>query len=200
MQDDQMSNKCLLVLVHKFYRDRWVTSHVVPRKGADQWASKMASHYLKLTGLQIFGGGEETAREAGQHRGEDGGDRRWRERFQCCRSGPLEVKSRRLSFRTHRSSVRTCSPQVYCGSCARNKSSGRGYMFSAGLFEVLCAQQAVSPGIHLLRRFTMVFGAPQTVSPGRHLHRMFTLFSTRRTQCGLRLECFQCALMLIWSA
>ena len=80
-QDDQMSNKCLRVLVHKFYRDRWVTSHVVPRKGADQWASKMVSHDLKLSGLQSFGGGEEAAREAGQYRGEHGGERRWRECF-----------------------------------------------------------------------------------------------------------------------
>ena len=33
------TNVCLLLL-HKFYRDRWATSHVVQRKGADQWASK----------------------------------------------------------------------------------------------------------------------------------------------------------------
>ena len=85
VQDDQMSNKCLRVLVDKFYRDRWVISHVVPRKGADQWASKMASHDLKLSGLQSFGGGEEAAQEAGQYRGEDGGERRWRECFQCYR-------------------------------------------------------------------------------------------------------------------
>ena len=41
--------------------------------------------------------------------------------------------SRRLSSRTRRGSLRTFSPQVYCGSCARNRSSSRGYMFSAGL-------------------------------------------------------------------
>ena len=67
------------------------------------------------------------------------------------------------------------------------------YRFVVGF---VCAPQTVSQGIHLHRLvYTCFFvRATHTVSPGMHLHRRFTLFSTRRTQCGLRLECFQCAL------
>ena len=35
-------------------RDIWVTSRVLPRQGADQWASKIAAHDLEVSGLQSF--------------------------------------------------------------------------------------------------------------------------------------------------
>ena len=43
VEDDRMSDRCLPILVHKFYKDRWVTSHVVEHKGADEWATKVAA-------------------------------------------------------------------------------------------------------------------------------------------------------------
>ena len=36
VEDDSMSDKCLPILVHKSYKDRWVTIHVVEHKGADE--------------------------------------------------------------------------------------------------------------------------------------------------------------------
>ena len=44
VEDDRVSDKCLPILVHKFYEDRRVTSHVVEHKEADEWAAKMATH------------------------------------------------------------------------------------------------------------------------------------------------------------
>jgi len=30
VEDEKLSSKCLPILARKFYKDRWVTSHVVP--------------------------------------------------------------------------------------------------------------------------------------------------------------------------
>ena len=49
-----MSDKCLRILVRKFYKDRGVTSHVVEHKGADEWAAKVATHDILLSGLKEF--------------------------------------------------------------------------------------------------------------------------------------------------
>ena len=49
-----MSDRCLPILVHKFYKDRWVTSHVVEHKGADEWATKVAAQDILLSGLKDF--------------------------------------------------------------------------------------------------------------------------------------------------
>ena len=54
VEDDKLSDKCLPILVHKFTQDRWVTSHVVPRKGADSWAVKVSAADIQLSGLQHF--------------------------------------------------------------------------------------------------------------------------------------------------
>ena len=54
VEDDRMSDKCLPILVHKFYKDSWATSHVVEHKGADQWAAKVATHDILLSGLTEF--------------------------------------------------------------------------------------------------------------------------------------------------
>ena len=51
---EKISSKCLPILVHKFYSDRWVTSHVVPRKGIDEWAMKASAFDLEASGLQEF--------------------------------------------------------------------------------------------------------------------------------------------------
>ena len=51
---DRMSDKCLPIFVHKLYNDRWVTSHVVANKGADEWAAKAAAHDILLSVLQEF--------------------------------------------------------------------------------------------------------------------------------------------------
>ena len=50
VEDECLSTMCLPVLVHKF-SDRWVTSHVVPKKGADPWAVKIAAHDLEQFGM-----------------------------------------------------------------------------------------------------------------------------------------------------
>ena len=49
-----MSDRCLPILVHKFYKDRWVTSHVAEHKGADEWATKVAAQDILLSGLKDF--------------------------------------------------------------------------------------------------------------------------------------------------
>ena len=54
VEDDRMSDRCLPILVHKFYKDRWVTSHVVEHKGADEWATKVAAQDILLSGLKDF--------------------------------------------------------------------------------------------------------------------------------------------------
>ena len=54
VEDEKLSDKCLPILVHKFHQDRWVTSHVVPRKGADEWAVTVASADLEQSGLSKF--------------------------------------------------------------------------------------------------------------------------------------------------
>ena len=38
VEDDRISDSCLSIL-----KDRWVTSHVVEHKGADEWATKVAA-------------------------------------------------------------------------------------------------------------------------------------------------------------
>ena len=54
VEDDRMSDRCLPILVHKFYKDRWVTSHVVEHKGADEWVTKVAAQDILLSGLKDF--------------------------------------------------------------------------------------------------------------------------------------------------
>ena len=54
VEDDRMSDKCLPILVHKFYKERWVTSHVVAHKGADEWAAMVATHDILLSGFNEF--------------------------------------------------------------------------------------------------------------------------------------------------
>ena len=54
VEDDRMSDKCLPILVHKFYKDRWVMSHVGEHRGADEWAAKVATHDILFSGLQEF--------------------------------------------------------------------------------------------------------------------------------------------------
>ena len=54
VEDEKLSSKCLPILVHKFYKDRWVTSHVVPKKGEDSYAVKQAARDLEQSGLQNF--------------------------------------------------------------------------------------------------------------------------------------------------
>ena len=54
VEDDRMSDRCLPILVHKSYKDRWVTSHVVEHKGADEWATKVAAQDILLSGLKDF--------------------------------------------------------------------------------------------------------------------------------------------------
>ena len=54
VEDDRMSDRCLPILVHKFCKDRWVTSHVVEHKGADEWATKVAAQDILLSGLKDF--------------------------------------------------------------------------------------------------------------------------------------------------
>ena len=54
VEDEKLSDKCLPILVHKFHADRWVTSHVVPRKGADPWAVTVAAADLEQSGLSKF--------------------------------------------------------------------------------------------------------------------------------------------------
>ena len=43
---DEASEQGLPALVHKLYGDRWVTAHVVPRKGPDPWAVRVAASDL----------------------------------------------------------------------------------------------------------------------------------------------------------
>ncbi len=52
VEDEQLSDKCLPILVHKFGPDRWLSSHVVKKKGPDPWAVAIAAHDLALSGLQ----------------------------------------------------------------------------------------------------------------------------------------------------
>jgi len=54
VEDDLMSAKCLPIIVHKFAKDRWLTSHVVQKKGVNDWAVNIAAHDIKLSGLQKF--------------------------------------------------------------------------------------------------------------------------------------------------
>ena len=54
VEDDSMSDKCLPILVHKSYKDSWVTNHVVEHKGADEWPAKVATHDFLLSGLKEF--------------------------------------------------------------------------------------------------------------------------------------------------
>ena len=51
---DEASEQGLPVLVHKLYGDRWVTAHVVPRKGPDPWAVRVAASDLEASGLSSF--------------------------------------------------------------------------------------------------------------------------------------------------
>ena len=54
VEDERMSDKCLPILVHKFFPDRWVTSHVVRKKGVDDWAVKVAAQDLEASGSPHF--------------------------------------------------------------------------------------------------------------------------------------------------
>ena len=51
---DAMNERCLLVLVHKFYGDRWVTARVVPRKGPEEYAVKAIAEDLQQSGVCRF--------------------------------------------------------------------------------------------------------------------------------------------------
>ena len=51
VEDDKLSDKCLPIIVHKNVSDRWVTSHVVPKKGANAWAVKISAFDLERSGL-----------------------------------------------------------------------------------------------------------------------------------------------------
>ena len=42
-----MNERCLLVLVHTFYGDRWVTARGVPRKGSEECAVKATAEDLQ---------------------------------------------------------------------------------------------------------------------------------------------------------
>ena len=54
VEDEKLSSKCLPIIVHKFYQDRWVTAHVVRAKGADEQAVKAGAEDLEQSGLQRF--------------------------------------------------------------------------------------------------------------------------------------------------
>ena len=54
VEDEHMSDKCLPILVHKFFPDRWVTAHVVRKKGVDDWAVKIAAQALEASGSPHF--------------------------------------------------------------------------------------------------------------------------------------------------
>eukprot|EP00959_Pyramimonas_sp_CCMP1952_P425675 8916420-Pyramimonas_sp.AAC.1 len=40
VESDKATDKCLPILVHNFYGDRWVSARVVPRKGPETYAVK----------------------------------------------------------------------------------------------------------------------------------------------------------------
>eukprot|EP00971_Amphidinium_carterae_P219751 4362905-Amphidinium_carterae.1 len=49
-----VESKILPILVHKFYRDRWVTAHVVKRKGPDEHAVDTVADDLEAAGVTHF--------------------------------------------------------------------------------------------------------------------------------------------------
>ena len=116
-----MSDKCLLILVHKFYKDRWVTSHVFEHKGADELAAMVAKHDILLSGLKEFvykSGGErsivalkhEVARRLRRDAGPIGGAIRgeWSRRESGQRSGRAGI----LGDRVDDEEARARSPGV----------------------------------------------------------------------------------------
>ena len=54
VEEAKLSEKCMPIIVHKNLMDRWVTSHVVSRKGADAWAVKISAFDLEQAGFAKF--------------------------------------------------------------------------------------------------------------------------------------------------
>eukprot|EP00959_Pyramimonas_sp_CCMP1952_P384848 8065815-Pyramimonas_sp.AAC.1 len=54
VEEERMCDRYLLINVHKFSQDRWLTSHVVRRKGVDELAVKVTARDLEQSGLQHF--------------------------------------------------------------------------------------------------------------------------------------------------
>ena len=54
VEDDRMSDRCLPILVSKFYNDRWVTSHVVEHKGADEWRWRHRTSFSAVARISVY--------------------------------------------------------------------------------------------------------------------------------------------------
>ena len=51
VEGDAMNERCLLVLVHKFYGDRCVTERVVPRRGREDYAVQATAEDFEQSGM-----------------------------------------------------------------------------------------------------------------------------------------------------
>ena len=54
VEGDPMKERCLLMLVDKFYGYGWVTARVVPRKGPEEFAVKAIVELLLQSGMCSF--------------------------------------------------------------------------------------------------------------------------------------------------
>ncbi|CAK0871008.1 unnamed protein product [Prorocentrum cordatum] len=54
VESDKATDKCLPILVHKFYGDRWVSARVVPRKGPETYAVKATVDDVMQAGFAKF--------------------------------------------------------------------------------------------------------------------------------------------------
>ena len=54
IESDKATDKCLPILVHKFYGDRWVSARVVPHKGPETYAVKATVDDLMQAGFAKF--------------------------------------------------------------------------------------------------------------------------------------------------
>ena len=54
METEIMDQTTIPIIVHRFKRDRWITSHPVPRKVRDPWTVKMVSADLEQGGVNEF--------------------------------------------------------------------------------------------------------------------------------------------------